>query len=164
MGVLEKLVPFVHFGQFVGLLPYRIKTNPFTGRFKGLFFSWCHKVTLWFALSFVLQFLLLIVQVVLSQDVLTDLNILNNMPFTLTAVYGLTTINHYLMMVVSRLITLRYKQFRVATDSIIVDVVRSLEELESLPNCRNSAKSRTFVGILFIFILVKTDFIFEIDK
>jgi hypothetical protein len=158
MGVLEKLVPFVHFGQFVGLFPYRIKTNPFTGRFKCFIFSSCHKVTFWFVLSIGLQFLPFIISALLSKNVLNDFNILDDMPFTLKAVYGMIVIDHYLMIIVSRIITLRYKQLRLATDSIIVDVVRSLEELESLSHCQNTAKRRIFIGISFIISNVKMYF------
>ena len=42
MGVLNDLVPFVRFAQFVGLFPLDIKKNSLNGRFEGFSSSWRH--------------------------------------------------------------------------------------------------------------------------
>jgi hypothetical protein len=50
----EHFRPFIYFGQFVGLFPYRIELY---GKSKRFAFSWFHLLTFWATLSFVLQFL-----------------------------------------------------------------------------------------------------------
>ena len=158
MGVLEQLGPFVYFGQLTGLLPYRIKFNPFTGRFKDFTFSWCDRITFWFVLNIGFQFLPLVVLVWLFMVAqLYESSTFTNLPLPLILLYGIIVVNHYLMIILSRIIMFRFKKLSIAINSLIDDTVRYLEELESLPHCQNSTKKRTIVGILLILASVRNN-------
>ena len=65
------------------------------------------------------------------------------------------------MTLVSRVVTILFKQWRSATDSLISDVIKELEELESLPSYHDTTHKRTYFGIILISIMVNPTFPFE---
>ena len=47
MTIIEDLGPFVRFGNFIGLFPYRLEADPSRLGMKRFVFSWCHLLTFW---------------------------------------------------------------------------------------------------------------------
>jgi hypothetical protein len=142
----NRLEPFLRFGQFAGLFPYQIELiKSLNGQYKRFTFTCIHPLTAWFIVSFILQFFPCMVSVMLL-NYIRDTMIL--LPKSIILVYGVGTIVHYLTVLVSRGVTLRYHQLSSLMRSTIV--VRGLEIFESFPHCQNSFRKRTFIGIFII--------------
>ena len=152
MGFFERFKPFIYFGQFVGLFPYRIETD---GKYKRFTFCWCHPLTIWFVLSLVLQFSPMInsIFIIINANKIVA-STATERPTSLLIVTGIAIMSHYAMVLISRSVTLRYNQLRLAVESISVKIIKELEEFETFPRCQNSTKKRTFIGIFLIFITV----------
>ena len=155
MGVLDDLVPFVRFAQFVGLFPFKIKRNSLSGRFDGFKFSCSHLITFWYVLVLVVQVAPLIKHAMpmLPQD---NLNGNFNSSSKLPAIFNLPIYTHlsvhYAMIVIIRSATLRYRQLNLVFNYLNSDTLRELEGLEN--GCRNTIKKRSLIGISLILMTV----------
>ena len=161
--MLDDLVPFVRFGQLVGLFPYNIKTNPLNARLsKRLNFSWRHPLAFWFVLVLTFQ----------VAPIFAGLKFYINMPnefkslklsliFTIPLFVSIAV--HYVTIVVSRAVTLRYHHLALVTSfPNNSDTIRELEEFETTSHT-NTVKKRTYIGIFSILTTVQNveSFIFN---
>ena len=151
----NRLQPFLRFGQFAGLFPYQIESiKTLNGLYKRFAFTCIHPLTAWFIISFIFQFLPCMVSITLLNSAKKTNLVL---PKSIILVYGVGTMIHYLTILVSRGVTLRYNQLRSFMRSIFV--AQELEIFESFPHCQNSFRKRTFIGIFIIITSVIFNFI-----
>ena len=157
--MLNDLVPFVRFGQFVGLFPYTIRINPLNKKLERFRFSWCHPMTFYFSLVLIFQIAPIFVSSRVYEKLINDLKSSTvSLVFTIPLFVSLAV--HYVTMVVSRRIALRYHHLGLAIKFINSDTIRELEELET-NFCTNTVKRRTFIGICFILTTVKKIIIYK---
>ena len=157
MGFYEHFGPLVYFCQFLGLFPYRIESSHPSKPLKKRFtFSWCHPLTVWCVLAFVLQ-LLPVVAIANFFDNMEHVmsTMQTNIPKSIPILTGLGAATNISMVFVSRAVTLRYSRLRLAVESITAKVIKELEEFEAFPNCKQTSKQRTYFGIVTILTLVR---------
>ena len=162
MGFFEQLGPFVRFGQFVGLFPYRIDTS-ISGRFKRFVFSWFHIITGWFIVSICLQIVPTLVTwayVFWQDQEFAKVSNLNSQPQTIFVIFGLSIIVQYIKIVVVRVVSLRYNLLGAATNYLNTHVIKELEDLHDSiypENNYGTIKKRTIMGIVLILMKVGND-------
>ena len=146
MSAVEKLRPFLAFGQSIGFIPYLIEP----GNTKQIIFYWFHPITFLFALSFILQMFPVITGAWIFQFFSST-----NSSFLLTFLVLATNTFNFFMILIGRWAVLNYKLLRSATKSITHNVIKTLEKIESIsPNCQNGIRKRTFIGIICVLIMV----------
>ena len=148
MGIFENFSPFVRFCQLIGLFSYRIELN---NKFKQLAFTWQHPLSLWTAVSFIIQLLPLVATILFFKSA----NLQSSIPTTIMALVGVTSGAHFITILINRRVTLRYRQLCSVFDSLSVKVVEELEEfIDPFPHPKNKIKLQTSVGIFLILISV----------
>jgi len=168
MGVFEQLVPLIRFGQLLGVVPYSIETDSLVRKCKRVTFSCRHPVVWWCILVLILQILGPFLQLIIypSSDVQDDLKKYKLSSSIILMIVFIFHFNIIAMVFVARAITFRYSKWRSATHFLNNQTVRALEELEKLPNCQNTIKRRTLIGISFLLSLVNIilQFVFLFKK
>ena len=158
MRFLRNFSLLFRFGRIAGLFPDRIQLDP-NGQFQRFVFSWCHPITIWCIFSFVLQFGSLYVTI---RFLATEIHLPNMAAFPkiVTSVLVTTAVTHYAMILVSRVVTLRYHQLRSIINSIDYEVVRNLEDFndQNSSHCQNETRKRTIIGIVLILLTVGINF------
>ena len=154
MGLFEQLVPLVHFGQIVGLFPYRIQRNASTGQFKSFTFSWGNKTTIYFVFATSFQFFVPLTANVMFQKVMHNKFDEAHLSTMFVVLSRLGSVIHYLMIILGLAITLRYHKLRSAVQSITNKVFTDLESLEDFKISLHNIKQRIYGGIFLILILV----------
>ena len=152
MGFFEHFSVFIFFANLLGFFPYRIESY---GKNKRITFSWCHPLTIWFGLSFLLQLLPVIATTVILNNAKQIVISTSELPLSLVIVSGVGIMAENVMLLVNRAVVLRYCQQGTAVHSISAQtILKELEEFATLPQCRNSINKRTSIGIFFILIIV----------
>ena len=158
MGIfIQELRPFINFGQFVGLFPYRIQSV------DKFVFSFRHPITIWFVSAFIFQLLPILSTVLLMYSLQQEPQFINSdIPKYLPALGAIWAVSHYFMIFVSRGVTLRYRQLRSATEAIESQFE---DEISSFPHCQNSIKKRIISGLFIIItsVLKSYHFQYQID-
>ena len=77
-----------------------------------------------------------------------------SLPFSLSIVFGITNTTHYIMIAVSRAVSLRYTQLLSFIESLTADAVKALDKFEIVSGFDSSFKKRTFFGLLLILTAV----------
>ena len=152
MGVLDDLVPFFRFAQFVGLFPFKIKKNSLNGRFEGFHFSYCKFATFWFCLVLVLQIAPLIIGFWMFPEIQRNFNLFKLPLIFIIPAYFFNLTVHYAMIAIIRCTTLRHHQLNLAFKYLTSDTFKELKELEN--GYRSTIKKRTLIGISLILITV----------
>ena len=153
MCVLNDLVPFVRFAQFVGLFPFDIKKNSLNGRIERFSFSWRHLITYWFVLVLVFQIVPLVIGVWVHNDLQREFNTFQ-LPLIFTIPIYTTIVVHYVMVAVSRSATLRHHQLNLIVKYLNSDAIRELEDMTTA-GYKNVIKRKTSVGVCLILITVR---------
>jgi hypothetical protein len=152
--MLNDLVPFVRFGQFVGLFPYSIESNLLNDKPQWFRFSIRHPVTFYFVLVLIFQIAPLFVSSRVYGNLTNDLKSSRvSLVFTIPLFVSLAV--HYVTIAVSRRVTLRYHQLALAINFLNNEAIRDLERLRATNGCTNTLKKRAFIGIFFILTTVK---------
>ena len=154
MCVLNDLVPFFRFAQFVGLFPFKIKKNSLNGRFEGFHFSYCKFATFWFCLVLVLQIAPLIIGFWMFPEIQRNF-ISSKLPLIFTAPIFINLAVHYSMIFIIRSATLRYHQLNLAFKYLTCDALRELEDMVTA-GYKNAITKKTRIGICLILITVCT--------
>ena len=151
MDLFEQVEPFVLFSQIVGFFPFRIESNEFKKRFT---FAWW--LTFWFISALFLQLSPLIGTIFLYNEVQQNTSSMTapSLPFSLSIVFGITNTTHYIMIAVSRAVSLRYTQLLSFIESLTADAVKALDKFEIVSGFDSSFKKRTFFGLLLILTAV----------
>ena len=153
-SIFDNFGVFIHFGQIVGILPYRVKFDPSDGNSRRFVFSWWHPLTAWFIFSFLLQFSPIGISVLLSSKIFQQLfnnPITNLTPITSFIIAAMGYGFHNALFLVSRRVTLHYHQWHKVIDSINSQVIHQLEESsKDLLPYRNLIKKRISIGIFII--------------
>ena len=147
MGVIEHLVPFIRFGQLIGLLPYSVEIDSMTKKCKNVTFFWCHSITFWCILVFVLQTSGFLIPTFMAlQNMQNEFNSYK-MSKTFIIITGILQMNSVFIIFVDRAITFRYQKYQLVIHLITHPTLRALEELETFPKCKNTIRRRTLIGI-----------------
>lgn len=159
MGFFEQLGPFLFWGQFVGLFPYRIDKS--SGRFKRFVFSWFHITTGWFIFSICLQIIPTLVMwgyMFWQDQEYAKVSNVESQPQTMFVIFGATIIVQYLKVVVIRAVSLRYSLLNTASNCLNTHVIKELENVYDTSYCGKSygtTKKRIIAGIFLIVIKVR---------
>ena len=148
MTIIEDLGPFVRFGNFIGLFPYRLEADPSRLGMKRFVFSWCHLLTFWciFLLIFEIGLIIFLTQ-------FNNAQLIQHISHTSSVVSLITSMaakNQIVMILIVRAMTFRYHRLQSAVKSLIILGFTALEETEELLSCRNTFKKRALIGISLI--------------
>ena len=152
MCVLNDLVPFFRFAQFVGLFPFNIKKNSLNGQFERFDFSWRHLITFWFCLVLVVQVAPLIIGFWMFPEIQRNF-ISSKLPLIFTAPIFINLAVHYSMIAIIRSATLRYHQLNLAFKYLTCDSLRELEDMATA-RYKNAITKKTLIGISLILVTV----------
>ena len=154
MGVIEQLVPFIRFGQLIGILPYSVEIDSMTKKCKNVTFFWCHSITFWCIFVFVLQMLGYLMPTFMALPNMQNEFNSYKMSKTFIIITGILQMNSVFMIFVDRAITFRYRKLQSVIHLITHPAFRALEEMETFPNCKKRIRRRTLIGIFLIVTLV----------
>ena len=150
MGFYEHWGPFIHLSNFMGLFPYRIKSNG--GKCTQFVFSWCHPITLWCVLALIFQLIPIVgIAIYFSDLEKVRSTEQTHVPKSITILSSLGPAFHYSIIFVSRGIAYRHNRLSAAVDSVTNQIIKDLEgKFETYPNCRNLTKKRSLFGFIMI--------------
>jgi hypothetical protein len=155
MVVFEQLGYLIRFGQVIGVVPYSMKTDRLTGEFKRFQFSWCHPITFWCILVIIFQTIHICLALFGFNGKMEQEFSSYKMSKMVVIIMAVGQMDSLVMFFIIRAITFRYSQLQLAAQFLTKQTVKALEELEKLPNCKNSIKLRTLIGISIVITTVR---------
>ena len=165
MSALQDIGLFLRLSQIIGLIPFSYESDPQTGHFvRFKHFSWRHFVTWYYVGIFAFQTIGYLSIVFQQSDRFTSDGFIGGsfqqLPFAAMVLLGMTIICYAFLILIMRMISLRYNHFRNA-----IGFIQEFELLlPKLPGYnKNTVRRRTVIAwIINIFTVLDGIFIVQL--